>query len=102
MSTRFRSPYRPWERLTDVPFVSSDVISTTVAAVLLEFLKTNERTVFWSDEANANLDPFHNLGIGFWGADWDLKVSKHVQLERPQYVEYFHHFMLVEDSSSAR
>ena len=61
-----------------MPLASSDVISTTVAAVLQEFLKTNERTVFWNDEIQRNLDPFANLSTGFWGAEWDLKVSQHV------------------------
>ena len=56
--------------------VSSDVISNTVAGILQEFLKTNERTVFWDDDRKVNLDPFHELEGGFWGAGWDLRVSK--------------------------
>ncbi|KAJ2914273.1 hypothetical protein MD484_g6148, partial [Candolleomyces efflorescens] len=38
--------------------LSTDQISTTVAGVFAEFLKTPGRTVFWDDELNANVDPF--------------------------------------------
>ena len=61
-----------------MPVDSSDVISITVAAILQEFLRTNERTVFWDEEKKVNTDPFRDLNNGFWGATWDLKVSRHV------------------------
>jgi hypothetical protein len=56
-------------------FVSIDQISTTVATVLSEYLKSSERTIFWDDELKMNKDPFENLEGGFFTADWDFKVS---------------------------
>ncbi|KAI0361428.1 hypothetical protein OH77DRAFT_1417684 [Trametes cingulata] len=54
--------------------LSSDVISSTVAGVLQEYFKTNERTVFWDDSLKANVDPFPDMHGGFFAADWDLKL----------------------------
>ena len=54
------------------------MISSTVAAVVLEYLKTSERTVFWDDAMKANIDPFQDMPNGFFAADWDLKVSMRV------------------------
>ena len=59
------------------PFPSSDQISHTVASVLAEFLKTPERTAFWSDDIRANVDPFvsyEEARDGLWLASWDFKV----------------------------
>src|ERR1700761_1843417 len=56
-------------------FVSIDQISTTVATVLSEYLKSSERTIFWDDELKVNKDPFEGLEGGFFTADWDFKVS---------------------------
>lgn len=53
---------------------SSDVISTTVAALLQEYFKTPEHTVFWDDALKINVDPFPSMTEGFFAADWDLKV----------------------------
>ncbi|KAI0778361.1 hypothetical protein BD413DRAFT_508647 [Trametes elegans] len=55
--------------------LSSDVISSTVAALLQEYLKTPERTVFWDDTLKANVDPFADMPDGFFAADWDLKLK---------------------------
>ncbi|KZT30830.1 hypothetical protein NEOLEDRAFT_1174197 [Neolentinus lepideus HHB14362 ss-1] len=55
--------------------VSPDQISATVAAILLDFLKSSERTVFWNDDLKANIDPFQGLEGGFFTADWDLKLK---------------------------
>ncbi|TFK56661.1 hypothetical protein OE88DRAFT_1803335 [Heliocybe sulcata] len=55
--------------------VSPDQISATVAAILSDFLKSSERTVFWNDELKANVDPFQGLEGGFFVADWDLKLK---------------------------
>jgi hypothetical protein len=49
-------------------------ISTTAASVLADFLKTSERTVFWDDARNANIDPFLETESGFFAAEWDTKV----------------------------
>lgn len=53
---------------------STDQISTTLIGVLSEYLKTNERTVFWSDDVKANVDPFQGMESGFFAADWQIKV----------------------------
>lgn len=53
---------------------SIDQISTTVVGVLSEYLKSNERTIFWDDNLKANVDPFAGVDSGFFTADWDLKV----------------------------
>jgi hypothetical protein len=61
--------------LTDIVVaLSTDQISSTVATVLAEYLKTSERTIFWDENMNANIDPFAGLPGGFFSADWDLKV----------------------------
>ena len=57
-----------------MPALSSDVISNTMAGILQEFLKTNERSVFWDEALKVNVDPLHELPGGFWGAGWDLRV----------------------------
>ncbi|KAF7347682.1 hypothetical protein MVEN_01525300 [Mycena venus] len=54
--------------------LSIDQISTTVATVLSEYLKSSERTIFWDDRLARNVDPFDSEG-GFWTADWDLKLK---------------------------
>lgn len=54
---------------------STDQISTTVMGVLSEYLKSNERTIFWDDNIKANVDPFEGMECGFFAADWDLKVG---------------------------
>ena len=53
---------------------SIDQISTTVAAVLSDYFKASERTIFWNDELKRNVDPFVGLEGGFFLADWDFKV----------------------------
>ncbi|EAU92791.1 hypothetical protein CC1G_01836 [Coprinopsis cinerea okayama7 len=55
--------------------LSADQISTTVASVLSEFLKTNERTVFWDNDLHRNVDPFEGRQSGFFSADWDFKLK---------------------------
>ncbi|OSD03250.1 hypothetical protein PYCCODRAFT_1434665 [Trametes coccinea BRFM310] len=55
--------------------LSSDVISSTVAGVLQEYFKTPERTVFWDETLQKNVDPFQNMPGGFFAADWDLKLK---------------------------
>ena len=50
------------------------MISSTVAGVVQEFLKTSERTVFWDDALKANVDPFQDMPNGFFATEWDLKV----------------------------
>lgn len=54
---------------------STDQISSTVAAVLSDYCKSSERTIFWNDELKMNVDPFHGLEGGIFTADWDFKVS---------------------------
>lgn len=56
---------------------SSDVISSTISALMQEYLKGNERGVFWDDERKVNVDPLSGLEKGFWSATWDLKVCLH-------------------------
>ncbi|KAJ7631142.1 hypothetical protein FB45DRAFT_917623 [Roridomyces roridus] len=55
--------------------LSIDQISTTVASVLEEYLKTNERTIYWDDDKNVNVSPFQGLEGGFFTADWDFKLK---------------------------
>jgi len=55
---------------------SSDVISSTVASVISEYCKTNERLVFWDEDRGVNVDPFQNMDGGFFSADWDMKVRQ--------------------------
>ncbi|KAI0639587.1 hypothetical protein C8Q77DRAFT_1081943 [Trametes polyzona] len=64
--------------------LSSDVISSTVAAVLQEYFKTPERTVFWDDTLKANVDPFPSMPGGFFAADWDMKLKILRQLVESQ------------------
>lgn len=55
------------------------MIAITVATVLQEFLRQNERSVFWDDEIKKNIDPFTSTGLDFWSMDWDTKVrSRHL------------------------
>ncbi|PBK76777.1 hypothetical protein ARMSODRAFT_948612 [Armillaria solidipes] len=63
-----------------------DQISSTVANVLLEFFKTNERTVFWDEDLRRNVDPLTNLEGGFFAASWDLKLNVLRQLVELQLV----------------
>nr|GAT48411.1 predicted protein [Mycena chlorophos] len=55
--------------------LSVDQISTTLATVLAEYLKTSERTIFWDDSIRANRDPFESLEGGFFAGDWDFKLK---------------------------
>ncbi|KAJ7925964.1 hypothetical protein B0H13DRAFT_1974060 [Mycena leptocephala] len=55
--------------------LSIDQISTTVATVLSEYLKSPERTIFWDSETNKNKDPFEGLEGGFFTANWDFKLK---------------------------
>ncbi|KIY51292.1 hypothetical protein FISHEDRAFT_30923, partial [Fistulina hepatica ATCC 64428] len=68
--TRFVLNLRPQARN-----LSADQISSTVANVIGEHMKTSERTVFWDDERNMNVDPFHDLEGGFFSTDWDFKLK---------------------------
>nr|BCB28858.1 hypothetical protein UP11 [Mycoleptodonoides aitchisonii] len=54
---------------------SSDVISSTLAIVLQEYLKSTERTVFWNEDLKANTDPFQEMPNGFFAAEWDMKLK---------------------------
>ena len=45
-----------------------------MAALLQEYFKTSERSVFWDDTLKANVDPFQTMEGGFFAASWDLKV----------------------------
>lgn len=60
---------------------SVDQISSTLQAVLAEYFKSTERTVFWDDERKANIDPFQEMETGFFTADWDLKVRQNQLLD---------------------
>ncbi|KAF9486290.1 hypothetical protein BDN70DRAFT_869765 [Pholiota conissans] len=55
--------------------LSTDQISTTVASVLAEYLKTSERTIFWDENLKANVDPFEGLEGGFFNTSWDFKLK---------------------------
>ncbi|KAJ7446470.1 hypothetical protein B0H11DRAFT_2084887 [Mycena galericulata] len=56
--------------------LSIDQISTTVATVLSEYLKSSsERTIYWDDQLKMNKDPFEGLEGGFFTADWDFKLK---------------------------
>ncbi|KAJ6520003.1 hypothetical protein C8R45DRAFT_953541 [Mycena sanguinolenta] len=55
--------------------LSIDQISTTVATVLSDYLKSSERTIFWDEESKQNKDPFEGLEGGFFTADWDFKLK---------------------------
>lgn len=50
------------------------MISSTVATIFQEFLRANERSVFWDEDRKKNLDPFLGAATDFWGMDWDTKV----------------------------
>ncbi|KAG5651419.1 hypothetical protein H0H81_008703 [Sphagnurus paluster] len=54
---------------------STDQISATVAAVLADYFKSSERTIFWNDDLRMNIDPFEGLEGGFFTADWDFKLK---------------------------
>ena len=53
---------------------STDQISSTVASVLSEYFKSSERTIFWNDDLQMNVDPFERLEGGFFATDWSFKV----------------------------
>ncbi|TFK30897.1 hypothetical protein FA15DRAFT_580265 [Coprinopsis marcescibilis] len=55
--------------------LSADQISATVAAVMSEYFKTSERTVFWDYDLGRNVDPFEQLQGGFFTAEWDFKLK---------------------------
>ncbi|KAG7452329.1 uncharacterized protein BT62DRAFT_1071479 [Guyanagaster necrorhizus] len=61
-------------------------ISSTVANVLAEFFKTSERTVFWNEDLQRNVDPLTGLEGGFFAASWDLKLNVLRQLVELQLV----------------
>ncbi|KIJ66279.1 hypothetical protein HYDPIDRAFT_87027 [Hydnomerulius pinastri MD-312] len=64
--------------------LSVDQISSTLSSVLADAFKGSERTVFWDDDLNANVDPFANLAGGIFTADWDLKLKVLRQLAELQ------------------
>lgn len=68
--TRFVLNLRPNSRN-----VSPDQISSTVAAVMGEVFKTNERTVFWDETLQKNVDPFLATDGGIFTQDWDFKLK---------------------------
>ncbi|KAA1467992.1 hypothetical protein DENSPDRAFT_833170 [Dentipellis sp. KUC8613] len=68
--TRFVLNLRPGARN-----ISPDQISSTVSAVLAEYFKKPERTVFWDEEQKRNVDPFEQVDGGFFSVDWDLKLK---------------------------
>ncbi|KAJ7170061.1 hypothetical protein C8R46DRAFT_1091016 [Mycena filopes] len=68
--SRFIQNLRPQTRN-----LSIDQISTTVATVLSEYLKSSERTVWWDDETQTNKNPFDQLEGGFFTAEWDFKLK---------------------------
>jgi hypothetical protein len=45
---------------------------------MADIFKTSERTIFWNEELEGNVDPFENLEGGFFATDWDFKVSNFV------------------------
>ncbi|KAL0951534.1 hypothetical protein HGRIS_008218 [Hohenbuehelia grisea] len=55
--------------------LSSDQISSTVASIMAEYLKSSERTIFWDEDLNMNVDPFQDQEGGFFGGDWDFKLK---------------------------
>ncbi|PFH49703.1 hypothetical protein AMATHDRAFT_62719 [Amanita thiersii Skay4041] len=55
--------------------LSTDQISTTLVAVLSDYFKSSERTVFWNDDLRRNVDPFEQLESGFFATDWDFKLK---------------------------
>lgn len=64
---------------------STDQISTTVAAVLSDYFKSSERTIFWDEDLKVNVDPFTGLEGGFFTADWDFKVRFTKSRRKPYY-----------------
>ena len=50
------------------------MITSTVAALLQEYFKTPERSVFWDDALKVNVDPFQEIEGSFFAASWDTKV----------------------------
>ncbi|KAK7064079.1 peptidase family M3-domain-containing protein [Favolaschia claudopus] len=66
--------------------LSIDQISTTVATVLADYLKTPERTIYWDDDLRINKDPFEGLEGGFWTTNWDFKLKILRQLVELQLV----------------
>ncbi|KAG6901469.1 hypothetical protein C0995_011489 [Termitomyces sp. Mi166 len=70
-----------WARIPDgmtesvLRNASTDQIATTVASVLAEYFKTSERTVFWNEDLQRNVDPFESLEGGFFTASWDFKLK---------------------------
>ncbi|KAI0257187.1 hypothetical protein BJV78DRAFT_1160801 [Lactifluus subvellereus] len=55
--------------------VSTDQISSTLSGVLADYSKSSERTVFWDDDLEVNVDPFRGVDGGFFAADWDTKLK---------------------------
>ncbi|EKM48048.1 uncharacterized protein PHACADRAFT_266566, partial [Phanerochaete carnosa HHB-10118-sp] len=53
---------------------SSDVITASIASLIQEHIKGEERGVFWNDERRTNEDPLQGIENGFWGASWDIKL----------------------------
>ncbi|EKM49276.1 uncharacterized protein PHACADRAFT_214438 [Phanerochaete carnosa HHB-10118-sp] len=54
--------------------LSSDVITASIASLIQEHIKGEERGVFWNDERRTNEDPLQGIENGFWGASWDIKL----------------------------
>ncbi|KAG6814107.1 hypothetical protein H0H92_002102 [Tricholoma furcatifolium] len=55
--------------------LSKDQVASTVASVLADYFKTSERTIFWNDDLQRNVDPFESLEGGFFTASWDFKLK---------------------------
>lgn len=39
-----------------------------------EHMKGTERTCFWDESLEQNVDPLQNVEGGFWAASWDVKA----------------------------
>ncbi|EJD51911.1 hypothetical protein AURDEDRAFT_55949 [Auricularia subglabra TFB-10046 SS5] len=52
--------------------VAAESISHTVSLVVADYLKLPERSVFWDDELEANMNPLEE--VGFFSAPWDTKL----------------------------
>jgi hypothetical protein len=51
-------------------------LNETLASVLSEYFKTSERSVFWDDSLQKNMNPLTKATPDFFSAEWDVKVGR--------------------------
>ena len=53
---------------------SVDKFTMTLRGVLAEFYARGDRTVFWDEATQKNIDPFTQQDASVFSAPWDIKV----------------------------